>query len=86
MITKTGSISKKKKLWHVRRIKVRNKAKQRCLFLIDLVMQLNVCTSKQKLKKQISFSSGNDYHYKKISYILEGQETKEYFYLAIFRV
>ena len=45
-----------------------------------------VATSKQKLKKQISFSSGNDYHYKKISYILEGQETKEYFYLAIFRV
>ena len=77
VITKTGSISRKKKLWHVRRIKVRNKAKQRCLFLIDLVMQLNVCTSKQKLKKQILFSSGNDYHYKKISYILEGQETKE---------
>ena len=44
VITKTGSISRKKQLWHVRRITpVRNKAKQRCLFLIDLVMQLNVC-------------------------------------------
>ena len=49
-------------------------------------MQLNVGTSKQKLKKQILFSSGNDFHYKKISYILEGQETKEYFYLALFGV
>ena len=41
--------------------------------------QQNVCTGKQKLKRQILFSAGNDYHYKKISYILEGQETKEYF-------
>ena len=41
--------------------------------------QQNVCTSKHKLKRQILFSAGNDYHYKKISYILEGQETKEYF-------
>ena len=32
-----------------------------------------------KTKEAIYIFSGDDYHHKKISYILEGQETKEYF-------
>ena len=65
VITKTGRISRKKKRWHIRRIKVRNKAKQRYLFLTDLGSKIFV------LVKDESFIFFREW--------LSLQETKEYF-------